>query len=125
MRTAFRISVTAAAVFATAQAIIAGNFLSGHYGALVWHNLTAGLLIVAALLSAVLALVRRPPRPILIGALLLPVFVAAQAALGMFRVLTLHVPIGVLMIVGSWRLAAWAWRPEPVPATTTGAAVVS
>jgi hypothetical protein len=48
---------------------------------------------------------------------------AGQAALGMFHLLVLHIPLGVLMVTGATRLAASAWRtPLPGRAGPGGAA---
>ena len=106
-------TTTALAALALTQVALAGSFLSGHYPALRWHLVTAMVLLVLALLQAVFVLLpgrRERPRIVLVAGLALPLVIAAEAALGMTRVLGLHVPLGVLLVVGIVRLLAWAWR---------------
>jgi hypothetical protein len=100
------------------QAGLAGGFLSGHYDVLRAHLVTAMVMEGVSIVQAVaVVFVRRSggPRWVLWVGLLVPVLVAAQGGLGLGRVLTLHVPLGVLLAVGLLRLAAWAWR-TPLPA---------
>jgi heme A synthase len=64
--------------------------------------------------AALLVLLRRTvPRDVLRFGLLLPVLLTFQAALGMTRILILHVPIGVFMVLGVLRLALLVWRVTP------------
>jgi hypothetical protein len=101
-----------------AQTAVAGSFLSGHYGALTVH-LTAGMVMVAvAVVQAIGVVVLRRaggPRSVMLLGLAFPVILAGLTALGMTRVLVLHVPLAVLSVVGLLRLAAWVWR-TPLPA---------
>jgi hypothetical protein len=109
-------TVTLAALAVT-QVALAGSFLSGHYPVLRWHFVTGMVMLAVALLQAVAVLLpgrRQRPRSMLIAGLVLPVVVAVQGALGMSRVLGLHVPLGVLIVVGIFRIVAWAWG-TPVP----------
>jgi hypothetical protein len=113
----------ALAALAAVQVLLAGSFLSGHYPVLRWHMLAGFSMVVLALVQAVLSFLpgrRDRPSHVLGEALAVPVVLALQGVLGVFRVLELHVPIGVLMAVGLFRLAAWWWRtplpPRPTPA---------
>jgi glucose dehydrogenase len=116
LRTLFRWFVTTAAVLAFAQAALAGAFLSGHYGALNLHSINASLAALAALGMAVVGgLIWRPGRGAAWPALVsLGVFVAevVQIGFGYARSLSLHVPLGVAIIVGLVVLTLRVWRPE-------------
>jgi hypothetical protein len=127
MRTLFRWFVTAAAVFAFAQAALAGAYLGGHYDALGLHGVNAMIALVAAFGATVLGvLVWKPgggawwPAAVSAG-----VFLAenAQTGLGYARLTAVHIPLGVAIIAGLLVLTLRAWRPaaaappaEPVPA---------
>jgi hypothetical protein len=96
------------------QAVFAGQFLGGSYDSLHLHreNATyAGITVLVSLVAAVL--LRWPGRgpwwPI---AASLGIFglVAVQIAFGFARVIGLHVPLGVAVILLATLLAAWAWR---------------
>jgi hypothetical protein len=101
-----------------AQAAFAGSFLSGHYDALRVHLTTAMVMVALAVVQAVAVVVLRRaggPRSVMLLGLAFPVILTGLSGLGMGRVLTLHVPLGVLAVVGLFRLAAWVWR-TPLPA---------
>nr|WP_296071879.1 hypothetical protein [uncultured Actinoplanes sp.] len=102
------------AVLVVLQPILAGGFLSGHYDLLRMHRLTGFSLFAVALAQAVVVvfLVRRGGSRSLLGpGLMLPALVAAQAALGIFRILALHIPFGVMMVIGITHMARNVWRP--------------
>ena len=116
----FRGTTACLGILSVAQAAFAGIFLSGHYDVLMAHLATAMVMVAVAVVQAVTALFLRRaggPRSVLLVGLLFPLLVAGQGGLGMGRVLSLHVPLGVLFVVGLLRLAAWAWR-TPLPART-------
>jgi heme A synthase len=74
-------------------------------------------MVVVALLQAVVVFLpgrRERPPSLRREGVILPVLLATQGVLGVYRVLELHVPIGVLMAVGAFHGAAWAWR-TPLP----------
>lgn len=112
----FRGSTTTAAVLAVAQPVLAGGFLSGYYDALTAHLIAGiGMVVVAVVQVGVAVFLRRAGGPDIVRmSLYLPLMLAAQAALGMFHLLVLHIPLGVLMVTGATRLAASAWR-TPLP----------
>ncbi|MBW8482925.1 hypothetical protein [Actinomadura parmotrematis] len=116
----FRIAVTVQALLVFAQAVTAGRFLSGSYGALGAHGNGAVAATVAALaVTAAAVLMWRPgggPARFIAPGALLAVLSAAEMALGFGRVLTVHVPLGVLLTVGSAGLLVQAWRLGRVPA---------
>jgi hypothetical protein len=112
-----RISATLAALLLFDQAIYAGQFLSGTFASLHTHreNATyAGLAVLAA--GACAVLLRRPGRgPVwpMFACLGQFVLIGLQIALGFRRVLTLHIPLGVVIILTAIHLAAWSWRYRP------------
>ncbi|MFI2200523.1 hypothetical protein ACH47Z_07025 [Streptomyces sp. NPDC020192] len=115
----FRAVVTCEAALALGQAVLAGSFLSGHYGALDLHALNAtatGLTAVAQIAAAVL-LWRPgggPGWPVLAGVALFGAE-AGQIAMGYGRVLAVHVPLGVAIIACTFLMLVWAWRPAAGP----------
>lgn len=110
----FRGTATLAAIMLFDQSVFAGQFLSGTYDALLVHreNATfAGISVVVSSIGAVL--LRWPGRgpwwPIaacfgLFG------LIALQIIIGFARILALHLPLGVLIILLATGLAVWAWR---------------
>jgi hypothetical protein len=108
-----RATTATLAVLVLVQAVFAGSFLAGHYNALMLHAVGARastVLSVAQLI--VLWLVSRtggPRRLVAIGALVTALLVAEFAS-GELRLTTLHVPLGVLLIMGIFQLTASVWR---------------
>jgi hypothetical protein len=99
------------------QPVLAGGFLSGHYDLLRVHMINGFTMVVVALVQAVAAVFlyrAGAPRSVLTHGFMVPLAIAAQAVLGEFRLLVLHVPIGVLMVVGILQLASESWRTEKV-----------
>jgi hypothetical protein len=110
----FRVSITCEAVFAFAQAVLAGGFLAGHYDFLSMHKENAtitGITGIVVILTAVLQWKPGggPGWPIAVSAALFAAE-AGQIIMGYARVLVVHVPLGVLIIVGIVKLLTWAWR---------------
>jgi hypothetical protein len=103
------------AVLAVAQPVLAGGFLSGHYDLVKVHLYGGVAMIAVALFQTVAVIIMHrtggPARVLGIG-IALPVLLLGQAALGMTRILLLHIPLGVLMVVGMVRMAGEIWRPE-------------
>jgi hypothetical protein len=116
----FRVWSTTGAVLVFNQAVYAGQFLGGTYGALLTHreNATvAGIVLGAGALPGLLLwrAGRGPWWPAL-GCVALLALVALQINLGFARLLTVHVPLGVAIVLGAALLAGWAWRtPGPPP----------
>lgn len=110
----FRIVATLAAAGAITQPFLAGLFLSGSFSALKAHEVTGqavGGLALLALASAILYW-RVGGGPVIAlrmsGGLL--VAVVLQIFLGYGRILALHVPLGVAIVIGAGQLAYFAWR---------------
>jgi hypothetical protein len=107
------------------QAVLAGSFLNGHYDALKVHLTMAMLMVAVAVVQAVgvVVLARNGgSRSVLLLGLAFPLILGGLTALGMTRVVALHVPLAVLSVVGLLRLAAWVWR-LPLPARARAGAV--
>ncbi|MGW4943482.1 hypothetical protein ACWEOZ_18060 [Actinoplanes sp. NPDC004185] len=120
----FRICSTVTAVLLLDQAVFAGQFLSGSFGALHTHRENATYAGLAALLTAVTGLLARwrgggPWWPaVLYGGLFL--LVAAQIALGFARLLTVHIPLGaaIIALAAGGTVRAWRTRPQRHCATS-------
>jgi hypothetical protein len=109
-----RIMTLVTAIMLFDQAIFAGQFLSGVYPMLRVHSENANYASLVVLLLIVAAVLLRWPGqgpwwPILASTGLL-VLVAGQMVLGYSRVLAIHIPLGVSIIVLAIGLAVWAWR---------------
>jgi heme A synthase len=96
------------------QGVFAGQFLSGTYDALLTHRENATFAGISVLGSAIAAvLLRWPGRgpwwP-MVACLGLFGLIALQIVIGFARILALHVPLGVMIIILATGLAVWAWR---------------
>ncbi|MBT2553020.1 hypothetical protein [Arthrobacter sp. ISL-5] len=105
---------TAAAIMLFDQAVFAGQFLSGSYDSLAVHRENATFAGISVLISTVAAvLVRWPGRgpwwPIAacIGIFAL---IGLQIVFGFARAISVHVPLGVAIIMVATGLAVWAWK---------------
>jgi heme A synthase len=109
--------MTVAAVLLFDQAIFAGRMLSGSFPALHTHRENATFAGIAVLVAAVCAIpIRWPGRGPLWPALAgfgLFALIALQIVLGFTRVLIVHVPLGVSIILLGVLLTIWAWRYQP------------
>jgi heme A synthase len=113
----FRVTMTVAAVLLFDQAIFAGRMLSGSFPALHTHRENATYAGIAVLVAAVCAIPIRwrgggPLWPALAGFGLF-LLIGLQILLGFTRVLIVHVPLGVSIIMLGVLLTIWAWRYRP------------
>ena len=111
---AFRIPMTLAAVMLFNQSVQAGEFMSGRFEFLEFHRLgatAAEILVLLALIGAGWARFRHRYTwwPVGVTALLL-VAIQLQEWAGEERVLSVHIPLGVAIIVSAIGLTVWAWR---------------
>lgn len=113
-RWTFRIASTITVIMLFDQAVFAGQFLSGSYDSLHVHRENATFAGISVAVSAVAAvLVRWPgrgpwwPIPACVGLFGL---IALQIALGFARAISVHIPLGVAIILLAATLAVWAWR---------------
>ena len=113
-----RASTALMIAWALTQAVLAGNFLGGQYDALRLHALGArAVTITSAVQIVILAWVWRTTGrrgPFAAGAVQ-TLLLVAEFATGELRLTALHVPLGVLLVVGIVQLATMIWR-APVPA---------
>lgn len=116
----FRGCVSVAALLVFNQAVFAGQFLAGSYGSLLIHRHNATYSGIAVLICAVpgvlLWRVARGPWWPASACVALFGLIAAQIALGFARLVALHIPLGVAIILGTTLVAAWAWRADLTPA---------
>ena len=111
---AFRVLITMAAVVLFNQSLQAGEFMSGRYEFLEFHRLGATVAEFVVLLAAIAAGVARflgryPLLPAGVTALLF-VAIQVQEWAGEERVFSVHVPLGVSIIVTAIGVTVWAWR---------------
>lgn len=113
-----RVTSATLALLALVQAAFAGSFLGGRYDALMLHSVGAKVTTILSVVQVlVLVIVNRtggPRWPIAVGALVTALFVAEFAS-GELRLTGLHVPLGVLLIVGIFQLTASVWRLPVAP----------
>lgn len=113
MELAFRAAVTAQAIALFAQAPLAGLALSGSGPALDTYRIAAGVTpLIAAVQAGAAVLLRRAgrirgaPFATSIGLLFAEI---VQMAVGSFRLLELHVPLGGSLFGASIGLSIYAW----------------
>lgn len=109
----FRIASTVSAVMLFNQAVYAGQFLSGTYNSLHTHRENATYAGISTLVTAVAALLLwrpgRGPRWPFLACLGIFGLIALQIMLGFARVVSLHVPLGVAIILLGTLLTIWSW----------------
>lgn len=113
-----RASTASMVVLALAQATLAGNFLGGQYDALMLHSLGAkAITLTSAVQVAILAWIWRlgGPRGAFLGGIAQTLLLVAEFAAGELRLTAVHVPLGVLLVVGIVQVATVIWR-TPLPA---------
>lgn len=108
----FRLLSTVQAIVFLLQPVSIGSFLQGSYEAMTLHSIAGSILVPVTMfvgaLGAVLAIVGR--RWWLLGAsVVLVVATTMQVGLGYTRLLSLHVPLGVLLVALALWLAGWSW----------------
>jgi hypothetical protein len=110
----FRGVATLYAVATVAQPFLAGLFLSGSFSALKAHEVTGqavgGLGIVTLLCAVLLWRLRGTSTMAVRMSAGLLVADILQIILGYDRILALHIPLGVALVMGVGRLAIYAWR---------------
>ncbi|MGR6922219.1 hypothetical protein ACU635_48895 [[Actinomadura] parvosata] len=121
-----RVTATAHLAGVLAQAVLAGLFVTGDVDLLAWHRDNGGFthaLLYLQLLAAVL--LWRPGRgagwPAL-ASVGLVVVETVQVALGQWRVLGGHFPLGMAIFGLSAVFTTWTWLAFRRPASAAGAA---
>lgn len=120
-RVLFRTLITLAALLAFLQPILAGSYLSGHFGALNAHYVNAFLATGATLLATVAALLTWRPGggagwPAVTCAAMFALE-CAQIVLGYNLVLSVHIVTGSLIVTAYAVILVRVWRPARKSAT--------
>ncbi len=121
-----RTVVTAQLLLIALQPVLAGWYLSGDFDALGLHGTNAGFVVLAGLIVLGCALVYwlagggRGWVPAAAAGLLIAEVL--QYGFGYARLLWLHVPLGVAVVIGAVLLTVWVWgsgarraRRRPAP----------
>src|SRR3954447_10741248 len=114
LRWAFRTLITLHALEVFLQAVLAGAFLDGHSAMLGLHRENAITLVVLGYVQILVAFAYWRPGggPIwpLWASVAMSVAETVQFFLGLGRLIGVHVPLGVAIVVCAVLLAQWAWR---------------
>jgi hypothetical protein len=100
-----------------AQAALAGDFLGGQYDALMLHAIGArATTITSAIQIVILVWVWQTggPRATLPAVVAQTLLLVAEFAAGELRMAAVHIPLGVLLMVGIVQLTTMIWR-TPLP----------
>jgi hypothetical protein len=107
-----RLALTLLAVACVAQPVLIGRYFDGDFDAIGLHSGNAVLLVLlttAAGAAAVLWWVRGGhPGPMIVTAVLW-FAIGFQMGMGYTRNLTVHIPLGVAIVVAAAGLAGWSW----------------
>ncbi|WP_194818037.1 hypothetical protein [Nocardia sp. XZ_19_385] len=112
-----RAASTGVAVLVLLQAALAGSFLSGEFAALAAHARNARIMAAFLLIQLIAAIVCKraglaTKQPVL-ASVAQCVVTAALIPLGEQRILAVHLPLAVLLVVGVLHLTYTAWRRIP------------
>jgi hypothetical protein len=123
-----RAAVTCEVLLAFTQAIWMGGFLQGAYPLLAVHQENATVTAVAAFAMTVAAVLcwrlgHGSARPIL-ACVTIDAAIVVQIIFGYARILAVHVPLGVAIIVGTVLLCVKVWQ-RPPPRTVEPATLVT
>lgn len=103
------------AVMAVSQPLSIGQYLDGVIGGLSWHSGVGSSLIAVMMLQGALALVAvilRGSVWLLLAPTLLYVAETVQVVVGYSRTLTIHLPLGIAIVVAAVWYAIWLWLPR-------------
>jgi hypothetical protein len=110
----YRIMISITAVVLFNQAVLAGQFMSGTIESLEFHSVAASVadgVVLLALIAAGVARFKRRYSWWPVGwTFLLLAALQGQEFAGEQRILTIHVPLGVFLIMSVSWLTIWAWR---------------
>ncbi|WP_328991059.1 hypothetical protein OG394_32870 [Kribbella sp. NBC_01245] len=109
-----RITALIHAVAVFLQPVLAGSYLSGSVGAIQGHGVIGSGLVLVALVQLLAATIywRRggPGWPALATALIIAAE-TLQIVMGFNRAFTLHVPLGVGLLLACTAFAIWTFQP--------------
>ena len=118
----YRILISLTAAMLASQSITAGQFMSGSYGSVETHAIVAytaaGVAVLFTLPAVIVAGWRRAvSKWHIVATVVLSALAWIQILLGEGRGLTLHVPLGVTVVVFGV-LQTWSsWKAQPSPGT--------
>jgi hypothetical protein len=112
-----RVFLTAQTIDAFLQPVFEGRFLAGDFAMLAVHRTNGtyvGVLAISQIVVAIVAWrVSRVPGAVVAAVVALGVAAGLQIYLGFNRILGIHVPLGVAIIVVSGWLVVWIWTHRP------------
>lgn len=121
----YRLVASISAVLVLNQAVLAGRFLGGEYGAVGLHAqngiITLASMGVQAIAAGVLWVRGNGPLWIVPGTLGLALATGAQLGLGYAHNIGIHVPLGVTIMALSTLVLVWSWRFDPSARRATAA----
>ncbi|HEU4347801.1 MAG TPA: hypothetical protein VFR35_08435 [Actinoplanes sp.] len=105
-----------------AQPVFAGGYLMGDLDALAWHIVNAFVVTGLDVLQLVCAIVyfwkgRGPAWPIW-ASLAVALAAEVQVGMGFERILVVHLPLGVALVVGQILITVWLYRAAAAKART-------
>lgn len=103
------------AAMTIAQPLSIGRYLDGVIGALDWHSILGSTLVVVTMAmgaAALIAVALRGTFWLLLAPTLLFFAEGLQIGMGHSRVLSLHVPLGVIIVVVAIWYAIWVCLPR-------------
>ncbi|SHN05756.1 hypothetical protein [Cryptosporangium aurantiacum] len=109
-----RLGLTVHALCVVAQPVLAGRFLDGDYDAISAHSLNGSVLPASGMLVGAVALAY-----LIAGGAVWPLLAFSalwlaegfQIGAGYARVLAIHIPLGVAIVVAALGLTIWSWLP--------------
>lgn len=109
-----RVVVTVHLLAVAAQAVLAGQFLSGIDHSVVFHEQTGWGVAALGLAQIVAAALLRSPRgsvlPFLLSGILILLAELLQVGTGYGRFLNVHVPLGAMILAGLTAQLVWVFR---------------
>ncbi len=109
-----RFVATAHLVLVLAQPVLAGLFLTGNVDAIAVHSAIGSALAAVAIVliaTTLIYVVRRGSLWVLPAAVVLFFAVGLQIGMGYSRVLQIHIPLGVAIVMAAVAFAVWVWTP--------------
>lgn len=108
----FRLLTLAQAALFVLQPISIGSFLQGSWAAFDLHSIVGGVLVLPTMATAgvglLLAVLARRIW-VGLGSMALGVLTTAQVGIGHAGMVSVHVPLGVVLVALSVWLCAWSW----------------
>ncbi|OIV38295.1 hypothetical protein BIV57_06420 [Mangrovactinospora gilvigrisea] len=113
-----RVALGLTALLIIVQSVTAGGFLQGRYGFLDTHSANAGILALVLLVGLIAAILAWRPGRVpgaggtAVRAAVMMVLVPVEMILGYSRVLIVHIPLALLLLIGAVTAAQQAAVPQ-------------